>query len=111
VSAAGSSLTISCILCIYITKKKFSNAPNKKWVSNEVTVASSKLEFLYNVYKETTTKANKQLYITYKRKYKDIVKMDKANFIHNTVANSTNISKTLWNIINDKRCTEGKKKA
>jgi hypothetical protein len=61
------------------------------------------------VYKETTTKANKQLYITYKRKYKDIVKTAKANFIHNTVASSTNISKTLRNTINDKRCNEGKK--
>jgi hypothetical protein len=92
-----------------ITKKKFSNAPNKKWVSNEVIVPSSKLKFLYNVYKETTTKANKQLYISYKRKYKNLVKMAKANFIYNTIASLTNISKTLWNMKNDERCNEGKK--
>lgn len=36
--------------------------------------------------------------------------MTKANFIHSTTASSTNISKTLRNIINDERYNTGKKK-
>jgi hypothetical protein len=92
-----------------IINKKISNTPNYKWINNKVTEASSKLKFLYNMYKETVTKANKQIHITFKRKYKCIVKTSKDKFVYSNVASSTNISKTLWKIINDERCNEGKK--
>jgi hypothetical protein len=77
---------------------------NNKWINEEIIAAKWKLQFLYKLYKDTKTIDNIQLYTSYKRKYYTIIKTVKANFISNTTANSSNISKLVWKIVNEERC-------
>jgi hypothetical protein len=73
----------------------------KKWRHKQETAASSKLKLLYNKYKEEAKEGKtKTIIMAYKRKHHDI-KMAKVNLTSSTVDRSTNITKILWNIIND----------
>jgi hypothetical protein len=60
--------------CPFI-RKKILNISNNKWINDEIRSAKSKLQFLYELYRETKTIDNKQLYTSYKRNYQSIIKI------------------------------------
>jgi hypothetical protein len=68
-------------------------------------LAKSKLQFLYKLHEETMTIDN----TSYNRRYCTFIKTVKGDFICNTTENSSNISKSVWKIVNEDRYTGEKK--
>lgn len=86
-----------------IYSKSIKSTPMRQWINKDVTEAKLKLKEYYDQYMKTKLEDDKKVYLTYKKEYIRIIRKAKCDYTKNVVNNSTNMSKTLWKIINKER--------
>lgn len=79
-----------------------------KWNSDNVYAAKETLKFLHELY--LRNEITKQAYVKYKNFYNSLLVQEKKSFYDHIIQNSTNKSKTIWNIINNETVNNAKNK-
>lgn len=74
---------------------------NCNWITKGILKSRDKLHFYQKIYRTTQNDTFKDFFKTYKRIYKRVVRAAKAYEINKALAESDNISKTAWKIINN----------
>lgn len=88
-----------CFPCVRYTKKSVKNELN--WVTPEVVECRDRLLFLKDM--GTQYPIFNSCYINYRNFYKEFIELKQKQVISEYLANSNNISKSAWNIINNER--------
>uniref|UniRef100_A0A1B6H5G6 Reverse transcriptase domain-containing protein n=2 Tax=Homalodisca liturata TaxID=320908 RepID=A0A1B6H5G6_9HEMI len=83
--------------------KRFFIKHNKnQWIDYEITCKQKELINKHNLYRKS--KNNKQIKLSLKEqknKYKKLIQKKKRDYINNKVVNTTNINKTIWQVVNN----------
>lgn len=85
--------------CPLVTRKV--KRPKNKWFDKNLLTLKTTLKYYYDRYKQTKLTTDRNNYLHQKKIYRDEIKAAKKSYITNTILNSQNISKSLWNIINN----------
>lgn len=91
-SAISSSTSISTV-----APRKFSKHP---WITSGLLSSSDEKHRLYNNYVKNPTPENKLRYVSFRNKFKSVLKLSKKNFFSNKFQEASNNVKETWKVLN-----------
>lgn len=82
------------------------NERNINWFTNELKLKRNTLNLLHEVYLNNPTRENKIAFVNYRKIYRQKISDSKTKAHSDFIANSGNISKASWQVINSRRKIE-----
>lgn len=82
-----------------IKKKKILNNRKALWITEEVRVANRELKNTHWLFQQLKSERARELYLSKKREYKNLLNQTKLNFHKDLVECSSNKVKTIWNLV------------
>ncbi|KAK9685061.1 hypothetical protein QE152_g38334 [Popillia japonica] len=91
------------VSCPVRQKKVLSTrAPNQKWINNDVKTSSNELRNLFWLKQNLKSPLLNSLYIERKKQHNKLIAEAKRNYYETKINLSSNKTKTLWRIVNDR---------